>query len=146
MGHKPRLQGKSHQPGQTPGAHLEEPKFFLTKTITKRHKVAEAQKTAKRIGILPLGIVIRGNMLRAASMACTLHGSTSDPITQAQIKDLRTAFSRALLKTKYMASSITALLITSRGWRSNGEKDSSKLEETTPLGEKFQITLYGERH
>ena len=69
-------------------------------SLTKGPKVDEACKRAKRIGALPSGVVLKGNMLKMASLACCMHGTASDPLTQQQVKDLRTAFSRALWQNK----------------------------------------------
>ena len=44
-----------------------------------------------------------------------MHGTASDPLTQQQVKDLRTAFPRALWQNKFMASTVTAILIASEG-------------------------------
>jgi len=84
-------------------------------SITKGPQVDEACKRAKKIGALPTGVVIKGNMLKMASLACCMHGTASDPLTQQQAKDLRTAFSRALWQNKFMASTVTAILIASEG-------------------------------
>ena len=65
--------------------------------------------------MLPLGIFIKGNMLRAAAQSCTMYGTASDPLTAQQFKDLRTTFARALWRSNYMASAITSLLVTNRG-------------------------------
>ena len=54
-------------------------------------------------------------MLKAASLACCMHGTASDPLTQGQMKDLRTAFSRSLWENKFMASTITAILVATEG-------------------------------
>ena len=62
-----------------------------------------------------MGFVVKGSMLRAAAQSCTMYGTASDPLTAQQIKDLRIAFARALWKGKFMASTITSLLVSNRG-------------------------------
>ena len=109
---RPDYKGKVDSQAKQLGSTLRGPNKA---SLTKGPKVAEACKRAKRIGALPTGVVLKGNMLKMASLACCMHGTASDPLTQQQVKDLRTAFSRALWQNKFMASTVTAILIASEG-------------------------------
>ena len=109
---RPEYKGKISKQAKQLGCTLRGPN---SSSITKSPKVEEACKRARKIGALPVGFIMKGNMLKAASLACCMHGTASDPLTQGQMKDLRTAFSRSLWKNKFLASTITAILVATEG-------------------------------
>ena len=73
---RPEYKGKFSKQAKQLGCTRRGPN---SSSITKGPKVEEARTRAKMIGALPVGFIILGNMLKAASLACCMHGTASDP-------------------------------------------------------------------